>query len=215
MLFPRFQSFFYQKIAKPILFLFDPEFDHNLMTKIGELFENQAWLIGSLFRYKNQSLSKTVLGVKFDNPVGLAAGFDYDGHLAKVMRYIGFGFNTVGTVTARAYQGNEGKRLGRLPKSRSLLVNKGFKSEGADAVKSRLDRKNLTDHTVGLSIGSSNLPSVDTVNKAIKDYLYTFRLFSKSKYIKYFELNISCPNIKFKGAFYDPQNFDKLCRAVS
>lgn len=185
------------------------------MTNIGEESENLSWLIEALYSYKNKSLKKNVLGVDFENPVGLAAGFDYDGHLAKTMKHMGFGFNTVGTVTAKPYEGNRPPRLGRLVKSQSILVNKGFKSEGAVKIARMLDAKKLEGHTVGISIGSSNIPSVNTVEKAIRDYLFTFNLFKTKPYIKYFELNISCPNTAMKESFLNIQNFDKLVREIT
>jgi len=209
-----FFNYSYKYILKPILFLLDPELVHDGFTYAGESIENIA-IISKLFRYDNSALKKKILGLEFDNPIGLAAGFDYDGHMARVMKHIGFGFNTVGTVTAIAYSGNIKPRLARLPKSRSLLVNKGFKSGGALDVRYRLDKKILTRHTIGISVGSSNLPQIDTLKKAIDDYLYTFKLFAPRKYIKYFELNISCPNTRLKGTFSDPNNFRELCRAIS
>ncbi len=142
-----------------------------------------------------------MLGIKFSNPIGLSAGFDYDGHMAKVMKYVGFGFNTVGTVTARPWAGNSPPRLARLPKSRSLLVNKGFKNEGAEKIAQRLDKKDLTGHTVGISVGS--------VTDNIDDYLFVFNVFRDKKYVSYFELNISCPNIAVKI------NFRELVKAVA
>ncbi|MFZ2199361.1 MAG: quinone-dependent dihydroorotate dehydrogenase [Microgenomates group bacterium] len=210
-------SFFrnsYKHILKPILFLFDAELVHDGFTYVGEKIENLDGLVSGLFRYSNPNLKKTLLGVTFDNPIGLAAGFDYDGHMARVMKHVGFGFNTVGTVTAIAYEGNTKPRLARLPMSQSLLVNKGFKSGGAIEVRARLDAKNLKNHTIGISVGSSNLPQIDTLKKAIDDYLYTFKVFAPAKYVKYFELNISCPNIRLKGAFSNIENFSKLCSAV-
>ena len=214
----RFTFFFdytYHYLLKPVLFMIDPEIVHESFTKVGEALERIDWFVGGLFRYEHPYLKKTVLGIKFDNPVGLSAGFDYDGHMAAVMRSVGFGFNTVGTVTARPYGGNTAPRLARLPKSQSLLVNKGFKSEGAHAVRARLDRKNLLQGTVGVSVGSSNLPEINTVKKAIDDYCFTFKLFAGRKYVKYFELNISCPNTAVTGTFYEAKNFERLCKAVS
>lgn len=212
---PSLQSFLYRHVAKPLLFLFDPEFDHDLMTRLGEALENHRWLVHGLLGYKHPRLAKNVLGINFANPVGLAAGFDYDGHLAQVMQHIGFGFNTVGTVTALPYAGNARPQLGRLPLSQSLLVNKGFKSSGAVAIRRRLDQKKLTGHIIGISVGSSNLPGINSVAKAITDYLTTFELFQNRQYVKYFELNISCPNIRLRGAFTDPVNFAKLCTAIA
>lgn len=204
----------YRNLIKPALFQFDAEFVHNMTTQIGEGLENQKWLLNFLSPRGKKTVKKNILGLEFENPVGLAAGFDYNGHLAKVMKHVGFGFNTVGTVTARKYAGNKPPRLARLTQSKSLLVNKGFKSDGAEAVAKRLDGKKLERHLIGISVGSSNVPNVDTVNKAIDDYLETFRIFKDKPYVKYFELNISCPNTAMAEPFSDQKNFKELIRAV-
>jgi len=209
------QNFIYKNILRPFLFTVESEKIHNMITNFGEKSENLVWLIEVLYSYKNKSLKKNLLDISFDNPVGLAAGFDYDGHLAKVMKYIGFGFNTIGTVTAKPYKGNKVPRLGRLVKSQSILVNKGFKSEGAVRVAKRLDAKKLDGHTIGISVGSSNIPSVSTIDKAIKDYLFTFNLFKTKRYVKYFELNISCPNTAMTESFSNPENFEKLVKPIT
>lgn len=204
----------YRNLIKPALFQFEAEFVHNAIARIGESLENQKWLLSFLRAREDKNLKKSILGLEFENPVGLAAGFDYNGRLAKVMKHVGFGFNTVGTVTARKYEGNKSPRLARLPKSKSLLVNKGFKSDGAEVVAMRLDKKKLEGHLVGISVGSSNIPEVNTVNKAIEDYLDTFRIFKNKPYIKYFELNISCPNAAMTESFSNPKNFKELTRAI-
>lgn len=198
--------FAYTNLFKPLAFSFDAEFIHNRITHTGEFLENYPDLVSSLFSYKNKSLQKTVLGIKFENPVGLSAGFDYDGHMAKVMKFVGFGFNTVGTVTYSPYEGNKKPRLARLPKSKSLLVNKGFKSEGAIAIAKRLDKKNLKNHVIGISIGDRN--------GSVKDIIKTFEVFKTKNYVKYFELNISCPNIPATDAFTNPKNFERLVKAI-
>jgi dihydroorotate dehydrogenase subfamily 2 len=204
----------YKNLIKPVLFRCDPETVHDKTTKIGERLENQEWLLNRLFAYQNTILRKTVLGLEFENPVGLAAGFDYNGHLAKVMKHVGFGFNTIGTVTAQKYEGNKPPRLARLPKSKSLLVNKGFKSDGAEIIARRLDGKKLSRHMIGISVGGSNVPEVNTTSKAIDDYLKTFNLFKDRQYVKYFELNISCPNIAMTESFSTLKNFQELVRAI-
>ncbi len=213
----RFLSFFYKNIVKPLCFAVEAETAHNRITNVGEIMGGNKLTLGILhafFGYERGKLEKEVLGLKFANPVGLAAGFDYDGHLAATLSSVGFGFNTVGTVTAQPYEGNSGPRMARLIKSESLLINKGFKSAGADAVKKLLDKKNLKNVTLGISVGSSNIPEVDTLEKAINDYLYTFNTFKVCDYVKYFELNISCPNTKMSESFTEPANFEKLCSAV-
>lgn len=209
-----FLAFSYQNIFRPIAFQIDPEWVHDRITSLGESLENQKELLTWLLAFRHTSLKRTVLGVEFENPIGLAAGFDYDGHLARVLKHVGFGFNTIGTVTAEPYEGNPKPRLARLPKSKSLLVNKGFKSEGAAAVAKRLDKKKLAKHTVGVSIGSTNSPKVDTISKAINDYLTSFAIFKSRKYIKYFELNISCPNTDMSESFTSPDNFKSLTKKV-
>lgn len=210
-----FGHWLYRSIFRPLLFTIDSEKIHELMIHVGEFTENMGWLLETQYSYKNNRLKKSLLGINFDNPVGLAAGFDYDGHLAKVIKYVGFGFNTVGTVTAQPYGGNERPRLARLIKSKSILVNKGFKSEGAINISKRLDKKNLQGHTIGISVGSSNIPLVNTINKAIKDYVFSFNVFRNKPYVTYFELNISCPNAAMAESFGTPKNFKKLVSAVS
>lgn len=197
------------------MFAIDSEKIHDQMIRFGELTENAGWFLEAQYSYKSDRLKRSFLDVDFENPVGLAAGFDYDGHLAKTMKHLGFGFNTIGTVTAKPYGGNQKPRLLRLVKSRAILVNKGFKSEGATKVAKRLDAKNLQGHTVGISVGSSNIPEVNTIDKAINDYVFTFNVFKNKPYVKYFELNISCPNTAMTESFTTPQNFEKLVSAVS
>lgn len=210
----KIQHYVYKNILRPFLFTIDSEKIHNIMTNFGEASENLSWLIEASYKYKNPKLKKNVLGVSFENPIGLAAGFDYNGHLAKAMKHIGFGFNTVGTVTARPYEGNKPPRLGRLVKSQSILVNKGFKSDGAIKIAERLGSKNLKGHTIGISVSSSNLPEINSISKAIDDYLFTFNIFSKKQYVSYFELNISCPNAAMSESFSTSKNFLQLTDAV-
>lgn len=209
------QHWIYRKIFRPYLFTIDSERIHDIMTSMGERSENFGWLIESSYSFKSSKLNRSILGIKFANPIGLAAGFDYNGHLAKAMKYIGFGFNTVGTVTAQPYEGNAYPRLGRLVKSQSILVNKGFKSEGAVKIAKRLDKKNLSGHTVGISVGSSNIPSVNTIDKAINDYLFTLNIFKDKQYVKYFEINISCPNTAMTESFTNSRNFEKLVKKIT
>src|SRR3990167_10946434 len=139
-------SYIYRFVVKPVLFKIDPETVHDLFSTVGEFLGSYKFtrnLTSLLFEYKNPKLERIIDGIKFPNPVGLSAGFDYDGHLAGIMKNVGFGFNTVGTVTAKAYGGNPKPRLARLPKSKSLLVNKGFKSEGVDKILKRLEAMDL------------------------------------------------------------------------
>lgn len=206
-------GFFYRVFLKPILFVFDAEAVHDATVAFGA--HAGTWFfVPAVFRYIHKELPQTIDGISFENPVGLAAGFDYNGKLAGVLGNVGFGFHTVGSVTALPCKGNDTPRLGRLPRSRSLLVNKGFKSDGARAVRARLDVMDLWNRTIGVSVGASNIPEINTIEKAIEDYYQTFAVFKDRPYVKYFELNISCPNTKFHEPFLNKENFSRLAERV-
>ena len=210
----------YKTIIKPFFFMFDPEIVHNKATVAGRLLGKTKLsrkITNSLFNYENSALSQNLLGLEFKNPVGLSAGFDYNANLAGIIGDLGFGFATVGTVTNLPYEGNPKPRLGRLPLSKSLLVNKGFKSLGADVVS-----KNMSDIKfnipIGISIGRTNSPMVDTVEKSIVDIITAFLKFeNKNIDNSYYELNISCPNlihVKSDIDFYKPDNLEQLLKKI-
>lgn len=197
----------------------DAENVHNKILTLGSYLGSKPIgriLTKKLFSYSNPSLEQNINGVLYKNPIGLAAGFDYNGYVAGILKSTGFGFNTVGTVTAKPYEGNKRPRLKRLIKSKSLLVNKGFKSDGADIVEKRLNSMNTSKTTLGVSIGSTNIPQVNTLPIIINDYLYTFDKFKNKDYVKYFELNISCPNLKISSSeLNNPTVFENLVKAIS
>lgn len=213
-------AFLYQNIMKPVLFLLDPEFIHNLMVARGEL-------IGKTFvknyfdwklNYQSYKLKQKIAGINFGSPIGLAAGFDYEARLTQILYSLGFGFQSIGTITNLLYEGNPKPRLGRLPKSLSLMVNKGFKNLGAEATAKKLVLSEVEGFKVplGISIGMSNNKSINNTSEAIKDIINTFKIFEKDKVKNsYYELNISCPNlINTKADFYKPLNFSKLLQSI-
>lgn len=210
-------AFIYQKIIKPVLFLFDPEFIHNLMVSKGELFGKT--FLKNFFNwklnYQSEKLKQKVAGINFIGPIGLAAGFDYEARLTQILYSLGFGFQSVGTITNLPYQGNPYPRLGRLPKSRSLMVNKGFKSLGVIKVTEKLSQ---LDYKIplGISIGMSNNKLINNADKAVKDIVNAFRIFEKARVKNsYYELNISCPNLIHSEAdFYKPENFKQLLLSI-
>lgn len=209
----------YTKAVKPIFFKTDPETIHDLMTNMSNFAQQQDYLnkvIEPNFRVDDKILEQNIAGINFTNPVGLAAGFDYEAKFTVTAKSLGFGFNTLGTVTAKYYDGNPKPRLVRLPKSQSILVNKGFKSPGIDFILNKLDKLNIkNNHILGLSIGSSNIDEVDTIEKAIDDYVYSFSKAKDKNYIKYFELNISCPNTRLKENFGEVANLELLLKEVN
>lgn len=206
----------YRLLGKPILFLFDPEFIHHAMIDFGVILGKShitKSLTATSFAFRHPSLATTLNGVTFPNPVGLSAGYDYDGDMTQILPSIGFGWHTIGTVTQQAYAGNPKPRLGRFPKSKALLVNKGLKSIGAPAVITKLTNLPLTVPTC-ISIASTNTKFAND-RVQIKDMLDSFRQFEASK-VKHhlYELNISCPNTFGGEPFTTPQRLETLLRAV-
>lgn len=186
----------YRKIIKPILFHFPADDVHVFFLKTGNYlgsFPFSRAIIRNLFSYKNDILKQNVSGISFPNPVGLSAGFDYDADLIDVLPSVGFGFHTIGTVTNLPYEGNTRPMLGRLPKSKSLLVNKGFKSMGMEFVLKKINKRNK-QIPLGISIGATNKLYKD-INEMSEDIILSFNQALAENYFDYFELNISCPNL--------------------
>lgn len=208
----------YKLFGKPAFFLLDPEWVHNNAMKFGELFGKIPFIksVNSfLFSYENTFLKQKIEGITFKNPIGLAAGYDYEAAFPHILPSIGFGFETIGTITNHASEGNKKPRLGRLPKSKSLLVNKGFRNPGAAHISTKLENQLFT-FPVGISVGVTNDAKIKTIKQAIEDIIATFKTFEKSNVKhRYYELNISCPNLQTTVSFYDPTSLKQLLEAVS
>jgi len=179
------------RIIRFFLFLFNAEFIHHITFKIIKLaciMPSTMWLCRFIFKLKDKRLEREVFGLKFDNPVGLAAGFDKDAKLFDELASFGFGFVEIGTITPLAQEGNPKPRLFRLKEDGALINRMGFNNEGIEAVVSRLRRKN-SEIIIGGNIGKNKI----TPNKdAINDYTICFeKLFP---YVDYFAVNVSSPN---------------------
>ncbi len=211
-------AFLYQYILKPVLFLLDPEFIHNIMVARGELIGKT--FIKNIFNWKlnysSKKLKQNIVGINFEGPVGLAAGFDYNGQLTQVLYPLGFGFQSIGTITNLPCEGNPYPRLGRLIKSRSLMVNKGFKNNGAVLISNDIQKLNFKI-PVGISVGVTNDPKINTVKDAISDMRRTFQIVEKMKVKNsYYELNISCPNLNDNSVdFFKPENLNRLLQLIN
>jgi dihydroorotate dehydrogenase len=213
-------SFIYRKIIKPILFKFPADDVHHFFLSAGSFLGRYKFtrkFLKRIFKYKNDVLKQNVLGIKFKNPVGLAAGFDYDADLIEVLPSVGFGLHTIGSITHLPYIGNPRPMLGRLPKSKSLLVNKGFKNNGIFYILNKVSTKK-TSIPLGISIGSTNQAYIKIEDMA-EDVFLSFEQVLKSNYFDYFELNISCPNLinieNLKEKFDDPVGFSILLNKLS
>lgn len=192
----------YQKILKPILFKFDPEMVHDRFVNLGELLGKSDFLkraVSFFYEYKGKDISKKVDGLTYKTPFILSAGFDYNARLLNILPEISFGGVEIGSVTARACAGNPKPRLTRLPKSRSILVNKGLRNDGVEKIIERLKIEKLKDgkkknFVVGISIARSNSKECASVEAGIEDYFYSFRRLNEENVSDYYTLNISCPN---------------------
>ena len=179
------------RIVRFFLFLFNPEFIHHFtfkIIKIGGLIPGKMWSWRFIFKVKDTSLEREVFGLKFDNPVGLAAGFDKDAKLFDELASFGFGFIEIGTVTPLPQDGNPKPRLFRLKDDSGLINRMGFNNQGIEAVVARLRRKK-SDIIIGGNIGKNK---VTPNEEAANDYAICFeKLFP---YVDYFAVNVSSPN---------------------
>lgn len=207
----------YKNLLKPILFLIDPEKVHHYMVMFGEWLGRSDFsrkVISFLYLRQYPELEQNLFGVDFKLPIGLAAGFDYEARLTQILPEIGFGFGTAGTLTYLAYDGNKRPMLGRLPKSQSLMVNKGFKNLGVEATLKRLKGYDF-EYPFGISIGKTNTAEHKTQEEGIEDVVSSFKITEKFEVpFLYYELNISCPNVAGTVEFYKPENLRDLLRAV-
>jgi len=208
------------KLLKSLLFKMDAQFVHETALSFGENLGkvNAGTLISPFFSYSNWNLNQTLHDMPFANPVGLAAGFDYNAQLTQILPSIGFGFETVGTITNMPYEGNPTPRLGRLPKSKALMVNKGFKNKGAKYIVEKLET-NKFKIPIGISIGRTNSALLQTQEDSVADIVLAFKTFEQADVNNaYYELNISCPNLIHGNkniTFYTKENLTYLLDEVS
>lgn len=175
----------YQFIRK-ILFKFDPEEVHHFTFSF---LKNFSFLNSVIFPkpIHDKRLEREVFGLKFKNPVGLAAGLDKDAKLYKELSALGFGFIEIGTLTPKPQPGNEKKRLFRLVEDSGIINRMGFNNEGVDAAVERL--KSNKDVMIGGNIGKNKITPNEN---AVEDYKICFeKLFP---YVHYFVVNVSSPN---------------------
>jgi dihydroorotate dehydrogenase len=202
----------YTRLLRPALFRMgggDPEVAHHrtlaALTGLGRL----PRAVALLHRHFGGSAARTVFGVRFPNPVGLAAGMDKDGVALPAWPALGFGFVEAGTVTRHAQPGNPVPRLFRLPASEALVNRMGFNNAGAAALAERLRALGPLRVPLGISIGKSRVAPVD---EAVADYLASFR--ALRPYGDYFAINVSSPNTPGLRTLQDRDALDTLLGAL-
>jgi len=163
-----------------------------------------AALVRSIFRVRNKKLEREVFGLKFENPVGLAAGFDKDGTLFRDFRHLGFGFIEVGTVTPLAQGGNPQPRMFRLPEDKALINRMGFNNRGVKHMAKQLKNRPKA-FIIGGNIGKNK---VTPNEEAVKDYEICFR--ELYELVDYFTVNVSSPNTPDLRALQDKEPLKAL-----
>jgi dihydroorotate dehydrogenase len=204
----------YKIIFKPIAFQMDPEFVHDYILFFGKWLGKSAIgkkLTFKLFNFQSSKLEQKILGINFNNPIGLSAGFDKNAELLDILPSVGFGFAEVGSITGEACAGNPKKRLWRLPNSRSLVVNYGLKNDGAEVISKRLTGKQFV-FPVGINVAKTNNHETVDRQKGIQDYVKAYRLFANVG--DYTTINISCPNTFGGQPFTDPESLELLLTTI-
>lgn len=179
-------------MVRPILFLFDPEKAHNLIAfglKILPYIPALPWLIRRSYGNSPLKVKKTVFGLTFKNPIGLAAGFDKNANLFNELSQFGFGFVEIGTVTPLPQKGNAKPRIFRLVNDKAIINRMGFNNVGLEKVIVNLKNRR-SNIILGGNIGKNTL--TDNCD-CLEDYCKGFN--SLYQYVDYLVINISCPNI--------------------
>lgn len=177
---------FLYPLLRPVLFQFDPEQAHHLSLKTLDKMSQTSF--APLLKQKIESRPRTVWGLRFKNPVGLAAGLDKNADCLSIWEYLGFGFVEVGTVTPKAQAGNPKPRLFRLSDAKAIINRMGFNSKGADYVVERLSAYQ-GKLPVGVNIGKNK----DTpLENSLDDYSAV--LTKTFPFADYICVNISSPN---------------------
>jgi dihydroorotate dehydrogenase len=193
---------------RKILFLFDPEKVHYFSTNTLNFILKIPFvkvIFKKLFSIEHQILERNILGLKFKNPVGLAAGFDKNATMFQDLEYLGFGFIEVGTVTPKPQEGNEKPRLFRLKKDEAILNRMGFNNDGLESVKLRLKNRKKDGLIIGGNIGKNKITSNED---AINDYIIAFNeLFDV---VDYFAVNVSSPNTPNLRALQEKEPLTKI-----
>lgn len=201
----------YKAIIRPFLFSMTPEKAHyftaNMFHRVLQIPGAKA-IVRSMFKVKDKRLNREVFGLTFENPVGLAAGFDKNATLYNDFANLGFGFIEVGTVTPKAQPGNPAPRMFRLPADSGLINRMGFNNEGVEVMVEQL-KKRKTDLIIGGNIGKNK---VTPNEQAVEDYEKCFH--ALYPYVDYFVVNVSSPNTPNLRALQDKEPLTALLNTL-
>ena len=200
----------YKLLIRPLLFWFDPEEVHYF-TFSAIRFISKIPGFSSIFRaiyvIEDKRLETEVFGLKFKNPVGLAAGFDKDAVLYNELSNFGFGFIEIGTLTPKAQDGNPKKRLFRLKQDGAIINRMGFNNKGIQAAIEKLKQNNGV--LIGGNIGKNKLTPNEN---AVDDYVICFE--ALYDYVDYFVVNVSSPNTPNLRELQEKEPLTKLLQTL-
>ena len=206
----QYHSIMYKQIIRPILFCFDPEevhyFTFSLIRFLSKI-PGFTWLFKFLYEVNDKRLETEVFGLKFKNPVGLAAGFDKDAKLYRELSNFGFGFIEIGTLTPKGQEGNPKKRLFRLKDDSAIINRMGFNNGGVQEAVARLKKNNGV--LIGGNIGKNKLTPNE---EATSDYEICFD--ALYDYVDYFVVNVSSPNTPNLRALQDKEPLTQLLQTL-
>ena len=202
----------YKHFLRPIFFLLSPETIHHLIVfflKIGRWIPGFNAIMRAMFTIKHPSLEREVFGLKFSNPIGLAAGFDKNAEVYNEIAAFGFGAIETGTVTPKGQPGNPKPRSFRLPKDKALINRMGFNNKGADAMLKCLQKKKRKA-VIGVNLGKNTATPNE---QAPGEYLSSFR--KLYDYADYFVVNVSCPNVKDLCGLQNKDNLEQIISGLT
>jgi dihydroorotate dehydrogenase len=200
----------YQRLLRPIFFLFDPEKIHHVSFRLIRWVHaiGLGPVIRRYYHLNHPGLKREVFGLTFPNPVGLAAGFDKDALAYRELANFGFGFIEIGTVTPKPQEGNPKKRLFRLTDDQGVINRMGFNNKGVDHAVSKL-RRNKGRVLIGGNIGKNKVTPND---QAVSDYCSCFE--ALFELVDYFVVNVSSPNTPNLRDLQEKEPLTKLLRIL-
>ena len=197
----------YRKLLRPLLFILKPETVHHIIISLLKVLFSIPFvpkIILRIYEVRDFRLQRKFLGMTFDNPVGLAAGFDKNAEVFEKFSHFGFSFIEIGTVTPLPQPGNPKPRSFRLTRDKALINRMGFNNQGVDEAVKRLKKRN-SHVVVGGNIGKNTATPND---KALNDYVSAFNKIYE--HVDYIVINLSCPNIKNLNELQDKTHTMKI-----
>ena len=215
----------YKYLVKPLLFLLTPDFTHRLIIFCGRMVQAIPlirWMVRKMWSFQDRALQQEIDGVTYRNPVGLSAGFDKNIQLSSLMKTIGFGFASGGSVTLEPRKGNRRPWFHRLPKTKSVVVYAGMPNYGLKKISHHIikNRSRIQDMPMVVSVAViANKSTKDqfgpcvSENLIVKDVKKAVEYIVKHQLASVVEINISCPNAG-KEPFIYPETLDMLLREM-